>query len=105
MTFCATTKIEYVRENPAVDFPVFPLPGCVEYDEVSDTVSMPLGYWQKIAGYKIDVDAVRDYFSSSGRRGLKRRRKIDRLYIRPGYGYAGQQQAGVSERLFRYSAS
>jgi hypothetical protein len=63
MTACATTKIEYVREIPAVAFPVFPPPDCVEYDEETDTVSMPLWYWQKIAEYKIDVDAARDYLT------------------------------------------
>jgi hypothetical protein len=50
-----------VREIPAIDFPVFPPPDCVKYDEATDTVSMPLWYWQKIAEYKIDVDAARDY--------------------------------------------
>jgi hypothetical protein len=62
-TACATTKIEYVREIPAVDFPVFPPPDCVEYDEATDTVSMPLWYWQQVAEYKIDVDAARDYLT------------------------------------------
>jgi hypothetical protein len=62
MTACAT-KIEYVREIPAISFPVFPPPDCVEYDEATDTVSMPLWYWQKIAEYKIDVDAARDYLN------------------------------------------
>jgi hypothetical protein len=52
-----------VREIPAVDFPVFPPPDCVEYDEATDTVSMPLWYWQDIAEYKIDVDAARDYLT------------------------------------------
>jgi hypothetical protein len=61
VTACATTKIEYVREIPSVTFPVFPPPDCVEYDEETDTISMPLWYWQEIAEYKIDVDAVRDY--------------------------------------------
>jgi hypothetical protein len=63
MTACATTKIEYVREIPAVTFPAFPNPDCVEYDEEADTVSMPLWYWQKVAEYKIDVDAIRDYLT------------------------------------------
>jgi hypothetical protein len=53
-----------VREIPAVTFPVFPPPDCVEYDEAADTVSMPLWYWQDIAEYKIDVDAVRDYLKT-----------------------------------------
>jgi hypothetical protein len=35
----------------------------VEYDEVTDTVSMPLWYWQKIAEYKLDLDAARDYLT------------------------------------------
>ncbi|MDR2097714.1 MAG: hypothetical protein LBP37_04260 [Spirochaetaceae bacterium] len=62
MAACATQpKIEYVREIPSVVFPVFPAPDCVEYNEETDTVSMPLWYWQKIAEYKIDVDAARDY--------------------------------------------
>ena len=63
MTACAT-KIEYVREIPAVNFPVFPPPDCVTYDEATDTVSMPLWYWQKIAEYKIDVDSARDYLAA-----------------------------------------
>jgi hypothetical protein len=64
MTACATTKIEYAREIPSVAFPVFPPPDCVEYDEGTDTVSMPLWYWQKIAEYKIDVDAAREYLTT-----------------------------------------
>jgi hypothetical protein len=63
ITACATTKIEYVREIPTVIFPIFPPPDCVEYDEAKDTVSMPLWYWQKVAEYKIDVDAARDYLT------------------------------------------
>jgi hypothetical protein len=63
MTACTTTKVEYVREIPAVTFPAFPPPDCVEYDEETDTVSMPLWYWKDIAEYKIDVDAVRDYLT------------------------------------------
>jgi hypothetical protein len=63
MIACATTRVEYVRETPAVVFPVFPPPDCVTYDEATDTVSMPLWYWQKIAEYKIDVDAIQEYLS------------------------------------------
>jgi hypothetical protein len=33
----------------------------VEYDEETDTVSMPLWYWRLIAEYKIDVDAAEEY--------------------------------------------
>jgi hypothetical protein len=46
-----------------VDFPVFPPPDYVTYDEATDTVSMPLWYWQQVAEYKIDVDAARDYLT------------------------------------------
>jgi hypothetical protein len=61
-TACAgTPRIEYVHDVPAVTFPVFPPPDCVEYDEATDTVSMPLWYWQDIAEYKIDVDAIEEY--------------------------------------------
>jgi hypothetical protein len=63
MTACATTEIEYVREIPTVTFPVFPPPDCVEYNEETYTVSMPLWYWQKVAEYKIDVDAIHDYLT------------------------------------------
>jgi hypothetical protein len=52
-----------VREIPAVYFPAFPPPDCVQYDEEADAVIMPLWYWQKIAEYKIDVDAVREYLA------------------------------------------
>ncbi|MDR1253344.1 MAG: hypothetical protein LBK62_14475 [Treponema sp.] len=61
-TACVSApRIEYVHDVPAVTFPVFPPPDCVEYDEETDTVSMPLWYWQKIAEYKIDVDAAEEY--------------------------------------------
>lgn len=62
MTACASTpRIEYVHDVPAITFPVFPPPDCVEYDEATDTVSMPLWYWRDIAEYKIDVDAIEEY--------------------------------------------
>jgi hypothetical protein len=60
---CATTRTEYIHDVPAVIFPVFPPPDCVEYDEATDTVSMPLWYWQDIAEYKIDVDAAEEYLT------------------------------------------
>ena len=60
MVSCAgSPRVEYVRiprDVPA--FPVFPAPDCVTLDEGAETVSMPLWYWQKIAEYKIGVDAV-----------------------------------------------
>jgi hypothetical protein len=59
----APPKIEYIREVPDVIFPVFPPPDCVAFDEETETVSFPLWYWQKIAEYKIDVDAIEEYFS------------------------------------------
>jgi hypothetical protein len=59
---CETTpKIEYIHEIPDVTFPIFPIPDSVTYDEETDTVSMPLWYWQKIAEYKIDVDTIEAY--------------------------------------------
>jgi hypothetical protein len=61
---CASPpKVEYayIRETPDAAFPVFPPPDCVAYEDATDTVSMPLWYWQEIAEYKISVDAVRDY--------------------------------------------
>lgn len=62
ITACATApRIEYIRDVPAVTFPVFPPPDCVEYEDATDTVMMPLWYWQKIAEYKIDVDAIEEY--------------------------------------------
>jgi hypothetical protein len=66
---CETTpRVEYIHEIPDVLFPVFPLPDSVTYDEATDTVSMPLWYWQKIAEYKIDVDAIEAYIN--GLRGI-----------------------------------
>ncbi|MGP1602717.1 hypothetical protein [Treponema sp.] len=32
-------------------------------DEETETVSMPLWYWQRIAEYKIDVDAIENYLN------------------------------------------
>jgi hypothetical protein len=66
MTACASKpQVFYVHEAPDTPaFPVFPPPDAVEYNDESDTVSMPLWYWQKIAEYKIDVDAIRDYITA-----------------------------------------
>ena len=64
ITACKTTpRVEYIHEIPDVVFPVFPPPDCVTYDEESDLVSMPLWYWQKIAEFKIDVDAIEIYIN------------------------------------------
>jgi hypothetical protein len=91
MTACATTKIEYVREIPAVTFPVFPPPDCVEYDEETDTVSMPLWYWQKIAEYKIDVDAARDYLTVlRGQADVERMRMLKERGIQRADGGMGE---------------
>jgi hypothetical protein len=37
------------------------LPDSETLDEETEIVSMPLWYWQKIAEYKIDVDAIETY--------------------------------------------
>jgi hypothetical protein len=64
ITACETTPgVEYIHEIPDVVFPVFPPPDSVTYDEETDIVSMPLWYWQKIAEYKIDVDAIEEYIN------------------------------------------
>ena len=63
ITACATSpKIEYVYETYDVAFPLFPDPESVVFDDTTETVSMPLWYWQKIAEYKIEVDAIQSYF-------------------------------------------
>lgn len=63
ITACATSpKIEYVYETYDVAFPLFPDPEPVAFDDTTETVSMPLWYWQKIAEYKIEVDAIQSYF-------------------------------------------
>ena len=63
ITACATSpKIEYVYETYDVVFPLFPDPEPVVFDDTTETVSMPLWYWQKIAEYKIEVDAIQSYF-------------------------------------------
>jgi hypothetical protein len=92
ITACETTpKIEYVHETPDVIFPVFPFSDSVTYDEETGTVSMPLWYWQKIAEYKIDVDAIEAYLSIlqslndvGGMKSLaeKTKKKTDRLFDR-----------------------
>lgn len=62
-TACATSpKIEYVYDTHDIVFPRFPEPSSVTFDEATETVSMPLWYWQKVAEYKIDVDAIEAYF-------------------------------------------
>ncbi len=63
MTACVTkTKIEYVYDVPDVEFPIFPEPNSVSLNEDEGTVEMPLWYWEKIAEYKFDVDAIEEYF-------------------------------------------
>jgi hypothetical protein len=52
---------------PGIIFPVFPPPDSVTLDEETETVSMPLWYWQKIAEYKIDVDAIERYLARLGK--------------------------------------
>jgi hypothetical protein len=72
MTVCAGTPgIKYIHDVPAVVFPKFPPPDCVEYNEDTDTVSMPLWYWRKIAEYKIDVDAIQEYLDKIRTAGNK----------------------------------
>lgn len=62
-TNCATNrKIEYVYDIHDIVFPLFPDPEAVTFDEKTEIVSMPLWYWQKIAEYKIEVDAIEAYF-------------------------------------------
>lgn len=75
MTACAT-KIEYVRDIPAVTFPVFPPPDCVEYNEETDKVTMPLWYWREIAAYKIDVDAARDFLDGIRRAEAEKEKAV-----------------------------
>ncbi len=59
MTACVTkTKIEYVYDSPDVEFPLFPNPEPVVLNEEAGTVEMPLWYWEKIAEYKLEVDAI-----------------------------------------------
>jgi hypothetical protein len=62
MSCAGSPRIEYARlpaDIPA--FPVFPAPDCVVLDGDTETVSMPLWYWQKVAEYKIGVDAAEEY--------------------------------------------
>jgi hypothetical protein len=59
----APPKIEYIREVPDIVFPVFPPPDCVSFDPETEIVSMPLWYWQDIAEYKLDIDALEEYLS------------------------------------------
>jgi hypothetical protein len=61
---CETTpRVEYIHDIPDVVFPVFPPPEPVMLDVETETVSMPLWYWEKVAAYKIDVDAIEEYIS------------------------------------------
>jgi hypothetical protein len=65
---CAgSPKVEHVLTAIAVPaFPAFPAPDPVTLDEETETVSMPLWYWQKVAEYKIGVDAVEAYLKKAG---------------------------------------
>ena len=60
MTSCVSTKTVVVHDVPDVTFPVYPDPDPVALD--GDTVYMPLWYYQKIAEYKADVDAIQKMF-------------------------------------------
>jgi hypothetical protein len=66
-TACAgSPRVEYVRLSQDIPaFPAFPSPDCVVLDEAAETVSMPLWYWQKVAEYKIGVDAVEEYLKKA----------------------------------------
>jgi hypothetical protein len=48
---------------PDVILPVFPSVDSVTYDDETGIVSMPLELWLDIAKYKIDVDAIEEYFT------------------------------------------
>lgn len=56
-TGCVTTETKTRTVVPAVDWPVFPDPaGIVVYDDVTDMVSMPLEFYERIYEYKLRVD-------------------------------------------------
>jgi hypothetical protein len=57
------TEYVYIHDVPDLVFPIFPPPDSVTLDAETETVSMPLWYWQKIAEYKIDVDAIENNIS------------------------------------------
>jgi hypothetical protein len=57
------TEYVYIHDVPEVVFPIFPPPDTVTFDPETETVSMPLWYWQEIAEYKLSIDAIRDYFT------------------------------------------
>ena len=67
MTSCVTeTKVvtKVIHELPDAEFPVFPDPEPVTLDEATETVSMPLWYYTKIAEYKADVDKIEALFEN-----------------------------------------
>ncbi len=51
-----------VYDFPVLEFPAFPKPVGIEYDDEHDRVSMPLEYWLSIVDYKIDMDAVKKIY-------------------------------------------
>ncbi|GHV79781.1 hypothetical protein AGMMS49944_15720 [Spirochaetia bacterium] len=55
------TEYVYIHDVPDLVFPIFPPPDSVTFNAETETVLMPLWYWQKIAEYKIDVDAIQAY--------------------------------------------
>jgi hypothetical protein len=46
-----------------VIFPVFPDPVPVTFDAETELVMMPLWYWEQVAQYKIDIDALETYLN------------------------------------------
>ena len=67
ITSCVTeTKVvtKVVHDLPDAEFPVFPDPEPVTLDEATETVSMPLWYYTKIAEYKADVDKIEVLFEN-----------------------------------------
>ena len=51
-----------VYDLPVLEFPVFPKPVGIKYNEEHDRVSMTLEYWLSIVDYKIDVDALKKIY-------------------------------------------
>lgn len=61
MQSCATTQIEYIREYPDLDWPDFPsLQG--KYNTCGKTVEITLEEFILLAEFKIDYDALKDFY-------------------------------------------
>lgn len=62
---CSTTETVEEVIVPDMKFPEWPNPGQenFSFDDETDTISVPLNYWEKLFYYKNDIEALEEYYN------------------------------------------